>query len=61
MAIVRCRLGNQQRPERLVTVEGGMDDPDGLESAPEHLRAGDEGWDLSAPLARSDPEDEDLT
>jgi hypothetical protein len=47
-------------PERLVTLEGGIDDPDGLESPPDHQRAEDEGWDLSTPLTRSDPEDEQL-
>jgi hypothetical protein len=38
-------------PERLATLEGGMDDPDGVgapDAAPS--RPGDEGWDLSAPL-----------
>ena len=38
-------------PERIVTLAGGMDDPDGLEVVPEPPDpADDEGWDLGAPL-----------
>ena len=48
-----------QDPELMVTLQGGMDDPDGLDTAPRVHRAEDElGWDLSAPLvvsAESDP------
>ena len=40
-------------PELLVTLEGGMDDPDGIGvPAVPHPRQGDEGWDLSEPLVR---------
>jgi hypothetical protein len=47
-------------PERLVSLEGGMDDPDGLDEPPrEPARADDEGWDLSAPLARRGPGEDD--
>lgn len=39
-------------PELLVTLEGGMDDPDGIGPPPApRPRDGDEGWDLDAPLA----------
>jgi hypothetical protein len=38
-------------PELLVNVQGGMDDPDGLDEPPSRPRAGDEGWALDAPLA----------
>jgi hypothetical protein len=39
-------------PEALVTLDGGMDDPDGLGETSQRRRAqeGDaEGWDLDAP------------
>lgn len=48
-------------PEDLVTLRGGMDDPDGLggpTNRERSRRADDEGWDLDAPLAR-DGDDED--
>ncbi len=37
-------------PERIVVLDGGADDPDGLDTAPEPAgpRPGDEGWDLDA-------------
>jgi hypothetical protein len=39
-------------PELLVTLQGGMDDPDGIEAPPTpHDRDDDDGWDLSTPLA----------
>jgi hypothetical protein len=39
-------------PELMATLEGGMDDPDGIERPqPLHERQDEEGWDLSAPLA----------
>ncbi len=42
-------------PELLVTLQGGMDDPDGADRAGGlRLHEGDEGWDLSAPLAHDD-------
>lgn len=40
-------------PERLVTLDGGIDDPDGLDDRRE-TRArlqGESGWDLDAPIA----------
>ena len=49
-------------PERIVTLQGGIDDPDGLEVPP--VRAGggpeaEDGWDLDAPLADEDDPDDD--
>ena len=39
-------------PELLVSLDGGMDDPDGVDRPPAHHdRDEDDGWDLSAPLA----------
>ena len=46
-------------PERLVTLQGGIDDPDGLDRPPEHVRPGDEGWDLDAPLAAGQDEEDE--
>jgi len=46
------KLAPPRRPESLVTLEGGFDDPDGLGQPPEraNARAGDDdGWDLDAP------------
>ncbi|MDQ6616009.1 MAG: hypothetical protein M3083_15040 [Actinomycetota bacterium] len=49
-------------PEALVTLDGGIDDPDGLEEPTSRMRARDEddgGWDLDAPVTggrESDPE-----
>ena len=51
-------------PERIVTLAGGMDDPDGVEGVPtRHESADGEGWDLGAPLVehRSDQWEEDET
>ena len=45
-------------PELLVTLEGGIDDPDGIDGVPLRKADTDEGWDLDAPLA-ADEEDED--
>ena len=46
-------------PEDLVTLEGGIDDPDGL-GGPTNREierdADDEGWDLDTPLTRDDDE-----
>jgi hypothetical protein len=54
-------------PEDLVTLEGGMDDPDGLDD-PTRFRSrrdDDEGWDLDEPLApdgkNGEDDDEDGT
>ena len=41
-------------PEALVTLEGGIDDPDGLGEPTSRTRSrldGEGGWDLDAPLA----------
>jgi len=46
-------------PELEVTLQGGMDDPDGLDRPPDRRRTDDDGWDLSAPLASGASEDED--
>ncbi|MHB8219863.1 MAG: hypothetical protein ACYDHU_05995 [Acidimicrobiales bacterium] len=50
-------------PEQIVTLEGGIDDPDGLGSPPGRARTrrpGEEGWDLDAPAAPFDgPADSD--
>ncbi len=51
-------------PEPLATLEGGIDDPDGVARRPSHsrLRAeDDEGWDLDEPLVNQDEDDDDLT
>jgi hypothetical protein len=49
-------------PERVVTLQGGMDDPDGIDPRLPRNPDDREGWDLSAPLAAGeegdDPEDE---
>ena len=37
-------------PELIVTLEGGIDDPDGIDTAAGATAEGDEGWDLTAPL-----------
>jgi hypothetical protein len=49
-------------PEDLVTVSGGMDDPDGLGEPTNRTRSrrdDKEGWDLDAPLADAIEADED--
>ena len=51
-------------PEELVTLEGGMDDPDGLGEPSSRARSrseDDEGWDLDAPVTRGDDADSDST
>lgn len=43
-------------PEELVSLAGGIDDPDGLgepSSRARSRRADNEGWDLDAPVARN--------
>jgi hypothetical protein len=50
-------------PEDLATLEGGIDDPDGLGGPTnrEVARTADnQGWDLDAPLARPDRNEDDL-
>jgi hypothetical protein len=40
-------------PERIVTLDGGIDDPDGLGEpirSPRGRPEGDDGWDLDAPM-----------
>ena len=51
-------------PETLVTLEGGMDDPDGLGEPSSRSRArreDDEGWDLDAPVTQGDQAEVDST
>jgi len=52
-------------PEDLVTLDGGIDDPDGRDEPTGRSRragdgAGDDGWDLAAPLAADDDSDDEL-
>jgi hypothetical protein len=46
-------------PEQLASLDGGMDDPDGIGAAGSSgaLSAEDEGWDLDAPVTRGDADD----
>jgi hypothetical protein len=49
-------------PEALVTLLGGMDDPDGLgqpSSRARSRREDSEGWDLDTPLTKGDEIDDD--
>jgi hypothetical protein len=45
-------------PERMVTLDGGMDDPDGLgEPLSEgRQKGGEDGWNLDSPLAKDSEE-----
>jgi hypothetical protein len=46
-------------PESLAVLDGGIDDPDGIEVPPAGRVGGaadDEGWDLDAPVTRGDIE-----
>ena len=49
-------------PERIVTLDGGMDDPDGLDEPTRRAGSGledEDGWDLDSPLAgEADPGDD---
>jgi hypothetical protein len=45
-------------PESIATLDGGIDDPDGIDPPPKRAIADDEGWDLDAPLAKDDDDDE---
>jgi len=48
-------------PEDLVTLEGGIDDPDGSGKPSTRSRARNEdaeGWDLDAPLAKGETEED---
>ncbi|HEY3845393.1 MAG TPA: hypothetical protein VGL48_19300 [Acidimicrobiales bacterium] len=47
-------------PEDLATLDGGIDDPDGIAGRVRRPAADDEGaegWDLDAPITRGDAED----
>ena len=49
-------------PEKMGTLDGGMDDPDGIGGGPNGSRPPEEsaeGWDLDAPLAAEDEDDEE--
>jgi hypothetical protein len=47
-------------PERMASLGGGMDDPDGIGAAgTPQASSEDEGWDLDAPVTRGDAEDAD--
>jgi hypothetical protein len=51
-------------PEVLVTLEGGMDDPDGLGEPSSRARSRSEdteGWDLDAPVTRDDEAETEST
>ncbi len=54
-------LGSQlDDPELIVTLEGGIDDPDGIDRSARIPRdEGGEGWDLNAPLGAGDGDDQD--
>lgn len=44
-------------PEAIATLDGGIDDPDGVGSPTLARRAdGQEGWDLDAPITIGDPD-----
>lgn len=50
-------------PESLASLDGGMDDPDGIGQPTRRIdsRGGDdEGWDLDAPVADGESTDEEL-
>ena len=47
-------------PELLVTLEGGIDDPDGIDTPrPRRHPEVDEGWDLNAPLVADEVDEGD--
>lgn len=50
-------------PEDLVSLEGGIDDPDGRDQPPLRVRHQheDDGWDLDAPIATQDESDREPT
>lgn len=45
-------------PETLATLDGGIDDPDGVGVPTGSERADDEGWDLDAPVTPGDADSE---
>lgn len=45
-------------PEAIATLDGGIDDPDGIgDLAPKRASGDEEGWDLAAPLAKDEEPD----
>lgn len=46
-------------PEKMATLEGGMDDPDGTGDRPKRRDPDDDGWDLDAPETRDIGLDDD--
>jgi hypothetical protein len=51
-------------PEKLVTLDGGIDDPDGIDGSARSAGSpseDSEGWDLDAPLAQDSESDDDST
>ena len=46
-------------PESLATLDGGIDDPDGIDPPPSRASSEDEGWDLDAPLSKDDDDESD--
>jgi hypothetical protein len=61
----REELGTElDDPEKLVILDGGIDDPDGIDPSAVRGRKGtdgDVGWDLDAPLVRDGGSDLDAT
>jgi len=45
-------------PELVATLEGGIDDPDGVDTPPVRHRDDEDGWDLSEPLVATEAPDE---
>jgi hypothetical protein len=41
-------------PESIATLDGGIDDPDGIEPPARLASSEEEGWDLDAPIANDD-------
>jgi hypothetical protein len=51
-------------PEKLATLDGGIDDPDGIDGSARSTRSPGEdaeGWNLDAPLVRDIESDDDIT
>ena len=60
----RDRTAELNDPEDLVTLDGGMDDPDGLGEPTRRTRSRHEdegGWDLDAPATSGNEPDADST
>ena len=47
-------------PEDKVTLEGGMDDPDGLGEPKRQARGDEDGWDLDASIAGETDNDQEV-